>query len=908
VSFKPFLAYSASAGSGKTFALSARYISLLFMGESPSHILAATFTNKAASEMRQRVIDSLKTLGENKNFLELISSQTSLSCEDILKNKNEILNKFLTTPSYIITLDSFFVSILRSASLELGLEPDFVTKEIEDEGFEFDFVSEVIKSGDISLLVKLALDIEDKKFTKIFQIMEDFYRLDPLLIEPTDNIGYTLSEVELSIELLRDKLYNLLSSVEASKTAINNFAPTDIKSLSQKKLFSKTSLMEHRNYKKYVKEYPEIEEDYQELKKLIGIWFKIQENIILKGVFKSYIHYKNITISRAKSNKVLTFDDLSYFTYRLLYESISKEFLYFKLDTKFHHILLDEFQDTSTIQYLMLKPLIDEIFSGSGQHSFKSFFYVGDKKQSLYRFRGGVEELFDKVAQDYGIEIENMDTNYRSASNIVNQVNLWFKDIMEDYVPQKSFKTDIDGYVEVIENDELIQEAIAQIKKLLNLNIDISDIALLVNTNSDGQELQEACYQAGIDTILKTSSSIRNLSKVSALVAMVEYLVDGHEIDLKAIDYRVDLDISKLDFDWFDISMPTFNILHKLIEILGYFDDDRNLLKLLEFASIYPNVLEFIKEFKTSKISIASNTIVGAKIMTIHGSKGLEFDYVIVLDKFKKPNINRKNIILGYDNKLNLERVFYKFSQREFFDTEYKEQIEHNKILSKKDRLNVIYVAFTRAIKALIIIKKEKSNFFDLIKLEPIIKGSLDIANKSRIKAKPNILYRDIGFYGLQNSAIPQKEKKISTKEIEFGNALHYMLEMLNNFEIDSIGDAYNAMYNKFAKKLTQNELQDIYNRIEMLLKDTQFLSLIKGANIYKEQTIAYRGEVYRIDLILEYDEKLIVIDYKSSTKNSYNHQKQVQKYMTMLQEIKSKDIIGAILYILEKDIEISLI
>ena len=62
MSFKPFLAYSASAGSGKTFALSVRYISLLFMGESPSSILAATFTNKAAAEMRQRVVDSLRCL------------------------------------------------------------------------------------------------------------------------------------------------------------------------------------------------------------------------------------------------------------------------------------------------------------------------------------------------------------------------------------------------------------------------------------------------------------------------------------------------------------------------------------------------------------------------------------------------------------------------------------------------------------------------------------------------------------------------------------------------------------------------------------------------------------------------------------------------------------------------------
>ena len=85
MSFKPFLAYSASAGSGKTFALSVRYISLLFMGESPSSILAATFTNKAAAEMRQRVVDSLRNLGDNEAFLAAVSVETGLSKEALFQ-------------------------------------------------------------------------------------------------------------------------------------------------------------------------------------------------------------------------------------------------------------------------------------------------------------------------------------------------------------------------------------------------------------------------------------------------------------------------------------------------------------------------------------------------------------------------------------------------------------------------------------------------------------------------------------------------------------------------------------------------------------------------------------------------------------------------------------------------------
>jgi len=88
-SFTPYLAYSASAGSGKTFALAVRYISLLFIGEEPQSILAATFTNKAAKEMRERVLDSLRLLSDDKNkpFLYAISKETGLSTQDILSKQ-----------------------------------------------------------------------------------------------------------------------------------------------------------------------------------------------------------------------------------------------------------------------------------------------------------------------------------------------------------------------------------------------------------------------------------------------------------------------------------------------------------------------------------------------------------------------------------------------------------------------------------------------------------------------------------------------------------------------------------------------------------------------------------------------------------------------------------------------------
>jgi len=183
MNFKPFLAYSASAGSGKTFALSVRYVSLLFMGEAPSSILAATFTNKAAAEMRQRVVDSLRTLTDKNNeaFADAVCTQTGLTRTELVFKQPEVLARFLASSAYIVTLDSFFSSILRSASLEIGLEPDFVTKEQGTQELEKHFLDEMQANGLLSSLVTLAMDIEDKRFMKIFGLMQNFYKVDPLL-------------------------------------------------------------------------------------------------------------------------------------------------------------------------------------------------------------------------------------------------------------------------------------------------------------------------------------------------------------------------------------------------------------------------------------------------------------------------------------------------------------------------------------------------------------------------------------------------------------------------------------------------------------------------------------------------------------------------------------------------------
>ncbi len=897
---KQFLAYSASAGSGKTYALALRYIALLFMGQKPGEILAATFTKKAANEMQQRVLKLLQNLDKEETFLKSLVTEYNLDRAEILAKQKQILSLFLKSQNHIITLDSFCNSILRSAALQIGLEPDFTIKQNSNSELEEHFIEMLDRYGEIDSLVKLSINLQKRRSEEIVDLFGTLFAIDALL--PKSNYSVrSLEPILESIESLRKEIVRELEQAGAAPRAIGQFSVENTKELLGKKLFENESLGEHSWFKKYSND--TIERLYRAIKEQMREYHIALESTILHYLFELYNRYKSVRLDTIRGKGELNFVDILYLTHKLLDSEITKEFLYFKLDTKFKHILLDEFQDTSALQYLILKPLIDEIFAGVGQSDFRTFFYVGDVKQSLYRFRGGVEELFSYVANEHGMEVATLDTNYRSARNIVAITNSWFRDKIEGFVPQKA-NSKQEGYVEVTKSEELLERAKERIVFLQSKGVVLEDLALLVFANKDGIALQEYLKQHGIESVLKSASSLKFNKKVAALVGVIEYLLTKEPIFLEP--FKQKLALESVDLSWCKQTMEPFEFLVQIIEKFGYYHDDLNILRLLDFAKNFSTLEEFLEEFKESNIELAPNTQKGVEIMTIHGSKGLEFKYVIVLDRLGKNPPNRDMLLFKNATPVKIERIFYKQSKKEYFVKEYAEAKAREEAMSYKDRLNLLYVALTRAELGLIVVAKEKGSQFESLDLEPMQIGEI-IASEPAKEESLEVLSSIVSSYGRQEvEQLEQEEQEQKDyKALKFGEALHFALEMLEFSDPQSLKSAMEAVVNHYGSQLEPSQLESIEKRLQKLFSCQEFYTLIEGAKLHKEQPIVYKEKFYQLDLLAKSESFNRVFDYKSSKNFAKKHRAQVKNYIEALKSIEKKECEGYILYILENGVEI---
>jgi len=403
---------------------------------------------------------------------------------------------------------------------------------------------------------------------------------------------------------------------------------------------------------------------------------------------------------------------------------------------------------------------------------------------------------------------------------------------------------------------------------------------------------------------LQTSSSLRTLPRIAALVAMAEYLYRGEPLDAAALLEQCALD-QVLDHHWYHPEMPPVRVLHRLVELYGFFQNDPNVLKLLEFAEGFETMPEFLEEFARSRIPVASHTLKGARILTVHGSKGLEFGYVIVLDRSGREQGDHDPLIPRYGEDLYIERFFYRMRGREQVDEEYAQLLEERKAAAEKDRLNLLYVALTRAVEGMIILRKPKGSVFERLPMAP---GSTGTVEPEPLQVSPELPASvekvSLSAYGRQE--LPEEDPQDEGPDhraILLGTALHYALEMMDRFTSEAAMEAMEALRNRYGALLYEEELEEIARRLDMLCTYEPFLTLTRDARLLREQPLIYRGKMRQVDLILDRQDSRVLIDYKSSRKHQHKHQEQVREYCRAFESFDSLPVRGALLYLTETEV-----
>ncbi|MBU0719793.1 RecB-like helicase [bacterium] len=908
------LAYEASAGSGKTFMLVVRYLSLLFMGAEPGRILALTFTNKAANEMQERIVLTLEEL-ETRGELEEIIKVTALERDYLLKNRQAVLEKFLNSNTKIMTIDKFFAQILRKFSLYASLMPDFSTMSSQHElKLLSRFLKEVSVAGKKDVLIHLSLQSK-KRLESIFTLLDEFY----IKQKELSHIRFTKQQTGTYEEEAMACLGALKKIIDAcdkaSSTVKKAVTAENFEELSTKSWMARESL----NYSTFSKCFtPAMDELLYKIQEAVKNQSRAKEQnffYALRELTDIYVKSKQALFS---DDAELSFSDVTVLVYYLLKERIDSEFLYFRLDSQIEHILLDEFQDTSILQYEILKPLIVEILSGKGVSEEGSFFFVGDVKQSIYRFRGGVSALFGAVKEECATKTEALVTNYRSQREVIEFVNNVFQDKIKNYLPQTVRKEVDKGYVEVISSDEVLQEALAQVKRLILLGADINEVAILCATNGDGEAVKQLLQKEKIEVVTETTTKLISQQSVKAVLEYLKYLYfleDIYRYNFFALINRDVQEIRRVDWNKTEL----LETVKRVIWEYNLFADDFHLIRFINALAKYQDIESLLFEYERLDLSGAASDLKGVRVLTVHKSKGLEYEHVIVMDRIKKAPPARDSIIYEYEG-INLKEVYLRIRGRDALDKQYANALAKEKILAKEDSLNALYVAFTRARENLFVIVKSKDSTFEILDLACGSSGSLQCAAsagsfKSQDSLEP-LQYKAL-YYGTQSDILAlERDKEEDLKAVNFGIGLHYMLEMLGAFEIENIPHAKDMLINKYGYILQESEVEDIVQRVQRAVEDPGFQALVFG-ECYREKGIKYKSNLRYIDLLVKsgntqndplslfQEERWNVIDYKSSLSYAKEHMQQVRYYVKAIQEITNDEVEGYICYLLEDEIKI---
>ncbi|EHD2941449.1 RecB-like helicase [Campylobacter coli] len=915
--FKPFLALEASAGSGKTFALSVRFVALILQGAKINEILALTFTKKASNEMKKRIIDTFLNLEKESKKSERKELCELLGCEEdeliLLRDKKK--QEFLRQELKIGTFDSFFSRILRAFALNLGLSSDFDTSE-EKLDIRAVFLK-LLNRQELKDLAYYKVSLEDNH--DFFEELENFYE-NACFKECVKIPNPSKASIYQAYDDLR--VYCLsLDHVKGYKYLCTHFKD-EVLQLSQ---FAKSDLLNLTGAPKYLQELEDSDVKFSQKRKAfikaLDTYAKELEEYKIANLMNLLSHFSKAKDIIQKDKNTLSFSDISRRVLDLI-RSDFKDMIYFRLDGYISHLLIDEFQDTSVLQYQILRPLIAELVSGEGVKKNRTFFYVGDKKQSIYRFRKGKKELFDLLQTEFKqIQKDQLTTNYRSRQILVDFVNETFKNKIKDYTPQLSLESKKGGFVRVIESQETevkkdkakeiksktLEALLEQLKFLKSKNIIYDDICILCWKNNDADMILDFLHEQDIPAFTQSNILLENKACVRVLLEYAKYCIFGDEFYLHFLKEMLGFEPLKLKLDLAKSAVQ--NVLY-LIKELKLDLNDMALIQFIEYAKSKDDFLKLLFEPCTLKIMSEQNR--GVNIMTVHKSKGLEFDHVILLDSLSKNNPDNKTIMLEYDIDQGWEFHIKDSYRKATQESEYKAFIDKIEKADYEDDINKLYVAFTRAKDSLIIIKRNSS--FQNGNYPSYLNTMLDIEiqelGEIEIQTNDTHLPQKESFQALKEfEKIPlqdiERKKIINSDEIYFGNAFHFFMQNLKLPQGENFDILCQKVSGKFRHFLNHDDFEKLFKRIKNLLTNAQFQKLIENKKLLKEQALSFQGEIKQLDLLALDEDEAIIIDYKTGL-NLNEHKKQILLYKEAIEKILAKKSTQAFLvYVLEDKVEL---
>ncbi|WP_231165583.1 RecB-like helicase [Helicobacter pylori] len=904
------MALKASAGSGKTFALSVRFLALLFKGANPSEILTLTFTKKATAEMKERILDYLKILQKenledekekSQNILKELEEKYRLDPSFVQNRAQKIYQRFLNAEIRISTIDAFFQSILRKFCWFVGLSAKFEVNEdtkAHQQQLNASFLSALNNEQLEELSVFIAQCLSYDSYTSDF-ILERLRFLKNKLYLFDPNKKDLAFDEEGFLEKLRSLNQQIQNIETASNEAKKAIKCDDFRGFLNSSLTWLKKKGEYRYFKKFKDEIPTLESECEEIENDLKRYYEARESALFKK-FPKFIQLYDRATSKIQA---LDFDAIKDKVHALLngYEEMPAEFFYFRLDSKIAHILIDEFQDTSLNDYKILAPFIDEIKAGIGQAKWhRSVFFVGDVKQSIYGFRGSFSSLFESVSKDF--YHDNLEFNHRSSPLIINYVNTIFKKAYQNsptayweqkYPKASSNKHARDGYVKVSlvadERELLLKQILQEAKNLLEHRIDPKDITLLCATNDDALEIKNY-LQKNLSAIRPSTESSAKLSQFvesKIIKNALEYALAEepykpfykHSV-LKLAGYLHDDVIALAGFNPKKESVAGF--VWKVMELFELYGECAQIC--LELAVGCEDANEFLEKLEAKEI--ASFKAEGAQIMTIHKSKGMQFPYVIVCERLGKPKTNNSNQFLEEYSGTELTRLYYRMKNREVVDKDYARALDKEEAAKDHEETNVYYVAFTRAELGLIVVAKDKKGMREKLDLVPLEEGEIvPVISSQKEPSSASVVIKPHA-YGEQVQEIEEEpsdyEKNNDQEAIHFGIALHKGLEYQYAYRIPKKSVLEYLNYHHGFYGLDYQALEE---SLELFENDAKIQALFKNLALRGEVAFLFQGVVSRIDVLLwDKGQNLYVLDYKSSQNYQQSHKAQVSHYAAFLQ------------------------